>query len=121
MATRRIAAVMTVSEPTPFTATVDGDNNFSIYRGHRTTVPCTYEAGGPPVTMAEIVNADIEIFQDTQRSNRLGADDENAYIFEITNVDTTARTFDLTFDLTAITPVGDADVTFYIYLVVQQG
>ena len=122
MSTRRIAAVMNVTEPTAFDAELGGaDETFTVYRGHRTVIPCRIlDLGGPPILEAEIVNADVEIFQDTGRNNRLGSDDENAYIFEITNVDLDALTFDLIFDLTAMsTPI--TATTYYIDLVVEQG
>ena len=113
---------MNVTEPSAFDAELGGmDETFTVYRGHRTTVPSRIVAlGGPPVMASEIVNADIEMFSDNSRQNRIGADDENDYIFEITNVDLDALTFDLILDLTAMTtPI--TTTTFYIYLVVEQG
>lgn len=122
MSTRRIAAVMNITEPSAFDAELGGaDETFTVYRGHRTTVPCRIlSLGGPPILEAEIVNADVEIFSDSARNNRLGASDENEYIFEITNVDLDALTFDLIFDLTAMTSPVTA-TTYYIDLVVEQG
>ena len=120
MATRKIAAVMVLDEPSAMTATIEGDNNVTIYRGHRQSFPCEYEPGGPPVSEAELQGADIEIYTDAARNNRLGANDENQFLHEIDNIDTTAHTFDLIIDLTGM-GAGITAQSYYIYLVVEQG
>ncbi|MXZ00216.1 hypothetical protein F4Y93_06035 [Candidatus Poribacteria bacterium] len=119
MAQRKIPIIMNVNQPTNFSATVDSDNTITVYVGHAITFSCTYEPGGPPVTEAQLQTAELELYQDEDRSNRLGEDDEALYIYELQNIDTDANTFDLTFTLTDVTLT--TNTTYYAYLVVEQG
>lgn len=119
MATRKIPIIMNVNQPTDFSATVDSDNTITVYVGHAITFSCTYEPGGPPVTTAQLQTAELEIYEDEDRTNRLGDNDEGLYVFEVQNIDTEANTFDLTFTLTDVTLTENR--TFYAYLVIEQG
>lgn len=119
MAERKIPIIMNINQPTDFSATVDSDNTITVYVGHAITFSCTYEPGGPPVTEAQLQTAELEIYEDDARTNRLGENDEGLYLYEIQNIDTDANTFDLTFTLTDVALT--TNTILYPYLVIQQG
>ena len=107
-------SVVATSEPT---VTIDGDNTLEVYIGQGIEFDVSFDRGGPPITEAQLRNSRLQIFTDAARTNRLGADDENAYTHEFRDINMTAGTAKML--LTVNTGVSAS--TLYAYLVVDQG
>lgn len=107
-------SVVETSEPT---VTIDGDNTLEVYIGQGIEFDVTFDRGGPPITEAQLRNSRLQLFTDSDRNNRLGADDENAYTHEFRDIDMTAGTAKMLLTVNS----GVSAATLYAYLLVEQG
>lgn len=107
-------SVMATSDPT---VTIDGDNTLNVYIGQGIEFDATFDRGGPPITEAQLRNSRLQLYTDSDRTNRLGADDENAYTHEFRDIDMSAGTAKLLLTVNS----GVSAATLYAYLLVEQG
>ncbi|MYB01986.1 MAG: hypothetical protein F4118_12395 [Acidimicrobiaceae bacterium] len=107
-------SIVETSDPT---LTIDGDNNVEIYIGQGVEFNCTFDRGGPPITEAQLRNSQLQLFTDSERNDRLGANDEDAFIHEFRDIDMAAGTAIINITVNAGVPAR----TLYGYLVVEQG
>ena len=114
---RQIPIQLSVVETSEPTVTIDGDNVIEVYIGQRIEFDVTFTRGGPPITEAQLNNSQLQLFTDSERTDRLGADDENAYTHEFSDIDITANTAKIYITLNS----GLTARTLYAYLVVEQG
>lgn len=106
--------VMSTSAPT---LTIDDDNVMNVYIGEGIEFDVTFDRGGPPITEAQLRNAELQLFTDSARTDRLGADDEDAYTHEFRDIDMAAGTAKINITINS----GETARTLYAYLLVEQG
>lgn len=107
-------SIVETSDPT---VTIDGDNNIEVYIGQSIEFDVTFDRGGPPVSEAQIRNSELQLFTDADRSDRLGADDENAYTHEFREINMETGTAKINITINS----GVLARTLYAYLLVEQG
>jgi len=107
-------SVVATSEPT---VTIDGDNSIEVYIGQGIEFDVTFDRGGPPITEAQLRNSDLELFTDSNRMDRLDANDEDAYTHEFRDINISAGTAKILLTVNSGVPAR----TLYANLVVEQG
>ncbi|MYK36128.1 MAG: hypothetical protein F4036_00025 [Gammaproteobacteria bacterium] len=107
-------SIVETSDPS---ITIDGDNSVEIYIGESIEFDATFERGGPPISEAQLRNSELQLFTDTDRTDRLGADDENAYTHEFREINMAEGTAKVNITVNS----GVAARTLYAYLLVEQG
>lgn len=107
-------SVVATSEPT---VTIDGDNTLEVYIGQGIEFDVTFDRGGPPISEAQLRNAQLQLFTDSDRMDRLGASDEDDYTHEFRDIDMTAGTAKILITINT----GVTARTLYANLLVEQG
>lgn len=113
----RIPIELVVTATSDPSVTIDGDNSVNIYIGQGIEFDVTFDRGGPPITEAQLRNSDLELFTDSDRMDRLDADDEDAYTHEFRDINLSAGTAKVLITVNS----GVTARTLYANLVVEQG
>lgn len=112
-----IAVQFDVVQSAPPTITIDGDNVIEVVIGRSQEYDMAFTRGQPPITEAQLRNIELQLFTDAERLDRLGAEDEDAYAYEVRDIDMDAGTAKL--NVTVNT--GVAARMLYASIIIEQG
>lgn len=74
------------------TITINDGNPLDIVVGQSVSFPMAFTRGHPPITEAQLRNLRVHLYTDSDRTDRLGMDDEEAYRYEVRDIDMSAGT-----------------------------
>ena len=112
-----ISVQLDVVQPVATTIMIDGDNVIEAVIGRSQEYDMTFTRGQPPITEAQLRNIELQLYTDSARTDRLGANDENAYLYEVREIDMDAGTAKL--NVTVNTGVSAR--TLYASILIEQG